>query len=283
MSDSQAGCLWVCATPIGNLEDASLRLLRVLREADRVAAEDTRRTQALLEHFGIRTPLVSCHEHNEEERAAEVVSWIRAGLRVALVSDAGTPGIADPGARVVAAVAAAGLPVIPVPGPSAVTAALSASGIAANAFVFAGFPPRQGADRERLLERIALEEVPVVLYESGHRISRLLEDLARELPDRQVFIAREITKRFEESLRGTPGELLDALRGRARGEFVLVIAPATTPADHGGEATVPDALLREEVALLVRYGFDEREAMRRVARAHRIPRQRVYRAVHAGD
>lgn len=270
-----SGCLWVCATPIGNLEDVTLRTLRVLREADRIAAEDTRRTRILLERYGIRTPLLSCHEHNEAACAEQVVRWVREGLRVALVADAGTPGIADPGAQVVRAVAEAGLPVIPVPGPSAVTAALSVSGVPGNAYLFLGFLPRRREERERVWERVALEDIPVVLFESAARIADTLAELAERLPDRRLCIAREMTKRFEEYLYGTAGELLPRIQGRTRGEFALVIAPAA-----GGAAERTEGLpLAEEVRLLVAHGLDEREAIRRVARAHRLPRQLVYRAV----
>lgn len=270
------GCLYVCATPLGNLEDITVRALRVLREVDRIVAEDTRRTRILLDRYGIATPLASCHEHNEERCAQQVLDWLRDGLTVALVSDAGTPGIADPGSRVVRAAADAGFPVRPVPGPSAVTAALSVSGVSAQAYVFLGFPPRRGADREAFLDRIALETLPVVVFESSHRIHGLLADLAATIPERRLFLAREMTKRFEEYLWGTAQQLLDRLTS-AQGEFVLVIAPP--------EGSAPDAErqpplpLREEVELLVAHGLDEREAIRRVARAHRLPRPLVYRMV----
>lgn len=268
------GCLYVCATPLGNLEDVTLRALRVLREVDRIVAEDTRRTRVLLDRYGIATPLASCHEHNEERCAQQVVTWLREGLSVALVSDAGTPGIADPGSRVVRAAADAGFPVRPVPGPSAVTAALSVSGVSAQAYVFLGFPPRRGVDREAFLDRIALETLPVVVFESSHRIRALLADLAATIPERRLFLAREMTKRFEEYLWGTPEQLLDRVTS-PQGEFVLVIAPAEDVAP--APDSLPPLPLREEVELLVAHGLDEREAIRRVARAHRLPRQLVYR------
>lgn len=271
----QRGCLYVCATPLGNLEDITLRALRILREADRIAAEDTRRTRVLLQHHGIRTPLFSCHEHNEEECARRVVEWVRAGERVVLVCDAGTPGVADPGSRVVRAVAEAGLPVLPVPGPSAVTAALSVSGFPADAYLFLGFLPRRRSERERAIERIGLEELPVVLYEASHRVEGLLDELARALPGRPIFIAREMTKRFEEYLWGTAAELRARI-APARGEFVIVVGPQ---AGGHGEASPRALPLREEVELLVAHGLDEREAIRRVARAHGLTRQAVYRVV----
>lgn len=271
---SAAGCLYVCATPLGNLEDITLRALRVLREADRIVAEDTRRARILLERYQISTVPVSCHEHNEDRCARQVVEWVRGGLRVALVTDAGTPGIADPGSEVVRAVAEAGLPVVPVPGPSAVTAALSVSGVGASAYVFLGFAPRRGSDREAFLDRIALETLPVVLFEASHRIERLLADLAGAVPERTLFVAREMTKRFEEFLRGRPAELLDRIRP-PRGEYVVVIEPPpAAPAPSDDLERLP---LREEVQLLAAHGLDELEAIRRVARAHRLSRQQVYR------
>lgn len=220
------GTLYVCGGPIGNMGDASLRLLQVLARADRVLAEDTRHSRRLLERFGIAARLVSCHEHNEERRAAEVIRWLRAGEVVALLTDAGTPGVADPGARVVAAVAGAGLPVSPVPGPSAAVAALSVSGFGADRYLFEGFLPR---DPERRRARIASWRTwpgPVVFFEAPHRLAETLADLARLIPGGRLVVARELTKRFEEIRHGRVADLVAEVSARpARGEYTLVLLP----------------------------------------------------------
>ncbi|HEY8393721.1 MAG TPA: 16S rRNA (cytidine(1402)-2'-O)-methyltransferase [Thermaerobacter sp.] len=231
------GTLYVGGGPIGNLGDVSLRLLQVLARADRVLAEDTRHSRRLLERFGITPRLVSCHEHNEERRAAEVTRWLRDGEVVVLLTDAGTPGVADPGARVVAAVAAAGLPVSPVPGPSAAIAALSVAGFGADRYLFEGFLPR---DPERRRARVAAWRAwpgPVVFFEAPHRLAETLADLASLLPDASLVVARELTKRFEEIRRGRVADLVAELTARpARGEYTLVLMP---PRAAGGAGNGP--------------------------------------------
>ena len=223
----QPGTLYLVATPIGNLEDITLRALRTLRECDVVAAEDTRRTAQLLTHFGIRRPLVSHHRFNEARRSEELLERLGRGERVALVSDAGTPGISDPGERVVRAAIAAGFRVEPVPGACALVGALTASGLPTDEFHFVGFLPHKSGQRQRELERLRAVAGTLVLYESPFRIERLLEELARVMPERQVVLARELTKRFEEFRRGTPAELLAATRGRTwKGELTVLVAPA---------------------------------------------------------
>ncbi|MFN0066943.1 MAG: 16S rRNA (cytidine(1402)-2'-O)-methyltransferase [Limisphaerales bacterium] len=225
----QPGTLYVVATPLGNLEDITLRALRTLRECDVVAAEDTRHTGRLLAHFGIHRPLLSCHGFNEARRTGELLARLRAGEKVALVSDAGTPGVSDPGERVVRAALAAGLRVEPVPGPCAAVAALCAGGLPGDEFHFAGFLPVKSGGRRRELERLRALPGTLVLYESPHRAEKLLGELAELLPDRSVVVAREITKRFEEWLRGTPTELVAQTRGRVwKGECVVLVGPAET-------------------------------------------------------
>ena len=222
-----AGTLYLVATPIGNLEDITLRALRVLRECDVVAAEDTRRSGQLLRHFGIQKPLLSCFQFNEAKRSEEIIERLRRGEKVALVTDAGSPGISDPGERVVRAAIAAGLRVEPVPGPSALVAALTASGLPTAEFHFVGFLPHKSGQRRKRLE--GLKGVPGVLvfYESPFRVVKLLEELKDIFPERQVVLARELTKKFEEYLRGTPSELLEAMKTRAvKGEFVVMVSPA---------------------------------------------------------
>lgn len=223
----QPGTLYLVATPIGNLEDLTLRAARVLRECDRVAAEDTRHTGHLLRHLQIRKPLLSTFRFNEARRSEEILSYLRQGERIALVTDAGSPGISDPGERVVRAVIQAGFRVEPVPGPCALIAALTASGLPAEEFHFVGFLPHKSGQRRTRLEQLAALPGTLVLYESPYRIQRLLEELTVVVPDREVVLARELTKRFEEFQRGTPAELLERTRSRPpKGEFVALIGPA---------------------------------------------------------
>lgn len=219
------GTLYLVATPIGNLEDITLRALRTLKECDLVAAEDTRRTGQLLKHFGISKALLSYFQFNEAKRSEEILERLAHGDKVALVTDAGSPGISDPGERVVKAAIAAGFRVESVPGPSALVAALTASGLSTEEFHFLGFLPHKTGQRRTKLE--ALKEVPgaLVLYESPYRIEKLLGEINDVFPNRQIVLAREITKKFEEFLRGTAAELLAATKTRRlRGEFVVLIA-----------------------------------------------------------
>lgn len=216
--------LYIVGTPIGNLEDMSFRAVRVLKEVDQILAEDTRKTGILLQHYEIRKPMHSCHEFNEASRAARVVQEIQAGHSVALVSDAGMPLISDPGARVVKAVREAGLLITSIPGPTALTTALALSGWGGEGFVFAGFPPNKSAGRRRMLEQFREETRPVVLYESTHRIEKLLADIAELLGDRPVFMARELTKKFETLKMGTATELAEFLTTHSsKGEFVVIL------------------------------------------------------------
>ena len=220
------GTLYLVATPIGNLEDITVRALRVLRECDVVAAEDTRRSGQLLAHFEIRKPLLSYFKFNEARRSEEIIARLQRGEKVALVTDAGSPGISDPGERVVRAALAAGCRVESVPGPCALVAALTASGLPTDEFHFVGFLPHKPGRRRKALERLRALPCTLVLYESPHRIERLLGELAELFPDRDVVLARELTKKFEEFLRGRAVVLLETSRQRAwRGEFVVLIGP----------------------------------------------------------
>jgi 16S rRNA (cytidine1402-2'-O)-methyltransferase len=218
------GTLYLVATPIGNLEDITLRALRVLRECDVVAAEDTRHSGRLLQHFGISKPLVSYFQFNEARRSEEILERLRRGERVALVTDAGSPGISDPGARVVAAALAAGLKVESVPGPCALVAALTASGLPCDEFHFVGFLPHKSGQRRRQLEGLQTVPGTLIFYESPYRIIKLLEELAELYPTRKLVLARELTKKFEEFRSGLPGELLGEIRTKVpKGEFVVVL------------------------------------------------------------
>jgi len=218
--------LYIVGTPIGNLEDITLRALRTLRECDIIAAEDTRRTGLLLQRLGIRQGLISCHQFNEARRTADILDWLRQGRKVALVSDAGTPGISDPGQRVVQAAWREGYRVESVPGPCALTAALTASGLPTDEFHFVGYLPHKSGARRRQLE--GLKNIPgsLVLYESPFRVARLLAELQDLMPGRMVVLARELTKKFEQYQRGTPAQLLSALSQRsAKGEYVVLVGP----------------------------------------------------------
>ena len=234
------GTLYVVATPIGNLEDLTLRALRVLKEADLIACEDTRRTRALLSHFGVHASVTSYFEHNKLAKGEVLLRALREGKSVALVTDAGTPGISDPGFMIVRQARDAGIAVVPIPGPSAVVAALSAAGVPGDRFVFEGFLPVKPGRRLHRLEALRALGTTVVCYESPHRIVAALEAIAQVFGDAEIVVARELTKQFEEIVRDTPARLAGRFSsGRARGEFTLVI-----PCAKGGRANgqpEPDA------------------------------------------
>lgn len=219
------GTLYLVATPIGNLEDITLRALRTLKECDVIAAEDTRRTGQLLKYFGISKPLISYFQFNEARRSEEIIGRLQRGEKVALVTDAGSPGISDPGERVVCAARAAGLRVEAVPGACALVAALTASGLATDEFHFIGFMPHKSGQRRKQLDALKLFLGTLALYESPYRVEKLLGELAEVFPERTVVLARELTKKFEEFLRGTPAELLAMVKKRSlKGEFVVLIS-----------------------------------------------------------
>ena len=266
------GILYVVATPIGNLEDITFRAVRILREADLIACEDTRHTRKLLDHYGIHKPAVSYHEHNEETRAVELVARLQAGAAIALVSDAGTPLISDPGYRLVTKALEHGIPVQAIPGPSALLTALAASGLPTDSFHFAGFLPAKISQRRKALERLRDEPSTLVLYEAPHRIRGTLEDIAALLGDRPVVVAREMTKIHEEFLRGTAGSLARDLAGRPplKGELTLLIA--RSPAPPAVELPISEA-----VEGAMRTGISRMDAMKLVARHRHISKREVYR------
>jgi 16S rRNA (cytidine1402-2'-O)-methyltransferase len=272
------GTLYLVATPIGNLEDVTLRALRVLREAAIIAAEDTRTTAKLCARYDIHTPLLSLHEHNEEQRADRILARLRAGESVALVTEAGTPGIADPGARLVRRVAAEGIRVEAVPGPCALVAAAAVSGLSVDRFVFEGFLPSRAADRWRAIEALRAEPRPIVFYEAPHRVLDTLRDLAAAWGPRKAVAARELTKVHEEILRGTLPELAETLaaRGAPKGEFTLVVAGAGAEEAAAPDAA-DDATLRAALAEALAAGRSRRDAVASVAEAFRAPHNRVYR------
>jgi 16S rRNA (cytidine1402-2'-O)-methyltransferase len=224
------GTLYIVATPIGNLEDISLRALRVLKSVDLIAAEDTRHTRKLLTHYGISRPLVSYHDHNKVRQAPHLLTLLQQGRSVALVTDAGTPGIADPAYYLLQTLLPHAIPVVPIPGPTAAIAALSVAGLPTDRFVFEGFLPTKSGRRQQRFELLRDEARTIVLYESPHRLVRLLQEVVTHLgPERRVVVARELTKRFEEIVRGTASEVLDALQNRTvRGECTVLIAGRST-------------------------------------------------------
>jgi 16S rRNA (cytidine1402-2'-O)-methyltransferase len=270
-----AGTLYIVATPIGNLEDASPRVLRVLGESACIACEDTRQTRKLLDRFGIATPTISYHEHNEMARTGELLARLAAGEAIALVSDAGTPLIADPGYRIVRAARQAGHRVVPIPGPSAVLAALSASGLATDSFLFLGFLPPKAKARRTLLEQRRDESATLVCFEAPHRLLDTLEDIVTVMGDRPMAAARELTKIHEEIVSGTARELKEHFSRPGailKGEFTLVIERA--PANNSTE--VSDEVVRNEVLQLLETGCPRMDAIKTVARKHGLPKRAVY-------
>ncbi|MBL8242448.1 MAG: 16S rRNA (cytidine(1402)-2'-O)-methyltransferase [Bryobacterales bacterium] len=266
--------LYLVATPIGNLEDITVRALRILKEeVDRIACEDTRHSRKLLDHYGISKPLVSFHEHNERERGDELLHALRAGERIAVISDAGTPLISDPGYRLVAAAAAEGIPVVPLPGPSAILTALCASGLPTDSFVFGGFLPPKQIQRRKTLEAWSASPATLVFYEAPHRIREALADIDTVLGSRPVVLARELTKMHEEFLRGTAAELRAGLHSaNTRGEMVILIGR--------GEATMhDDRPIPQAVADAIASGMERMDAIKHVARQRGLSKRDVYQAV----
>ena len=274
------GILYVVATPIGNLEDVTLRALRTLREVSLIAAEDTRRTSRLLQHYSISTPTTSLHEHNERAKAPRLIAQLAAGQSIALVSDAGTPAISDPGARLVGAAHAAGITVLPVPGPSAVTAAVSAAGLESTGFVFLGFPPDRSKARKEWFERIGREELAVVFYEAPHRIHRTLGELAATLGTRSVAIGRELTKAHEFfGIRPISGWMEDP--PPARGEFVLVVMPPEPGRGPSAGVAAPAVIASEFWRITENRAVGRREGLRLVAKKFGVRARDVFTAVEA--
>lgn len=265
--------LYLVSTPIGNLEDITLRALRVLKEAALVAAEDTRHSGRLLQHFGIDKPLVSLHEHNETGRIPDLLAALDRGEAIALVSDAGTPTLSDPGYRLVRAAIEAGHTITPIPGPSALLAALAPSGLPSDRFLFLGFPPRKAAARAELLRNVAAEPGVLVFYESPQRLPGLLTDIAGILGlARQVVIAREITKRFETFWRGTAADAVAAFTDPPLGEIVVIVSGAPAEANPAASADVEAAL-----DALLSGGMAPPDAAHLLAALTGLPRRDVYR------
>jgi 16S rRNA (cytidine1402-2'-O)-methyltransferase len=271
------GTLYLCSTPIGNLEDITLRVLRILREVDVIVAEDSRRTRQLLSHYGITTPLApSLYQGVEEARTEGVLALLRLGKNVALVSDAGTPLISDPGFPLVRACIREGIPVVPIPGASAVLAALVGSGLPPDRFLFAGYPPRKIGERRRFLSELLSIPATVILFESPHRLLSTLEILAELDPERPTVVARELTKIHEEFVRGTASQVLGEFqrRGKVLGECVVLFGPETKEI-RGDEAEILATYKR-----FLAQGLASKEAIKEAARALGLPKREVYRILH---
>jgi 16S rRNA (cytidine1402-2'-O)-methyltransferase len=272
LPEKSPGVLYIVSTPIGNLEDITLRALRVLKEVDLIAAEDTRRTRQLLTHYGIHKPLISYHEHNRRMREKTLLHDLREGKSVALVTDAGTPGISDPGEELVRRAIQEGLPLVPIPGPVALVAALSVSGLPTESFLFYGFLPSKAAARRKWLTSLKERPETLVFYESPRRLSSLLDDAAQILGERRVVVAREMTKVYEEVYRGTISEVLEQMgKEEVKGEVTVILEGCTSP---------PHVDASEVVAALRRYseemGLSMKDSVGRVAEDLGIPRRQVY-------
>lgn len=279
MSDKKTtkiGSLFIVATPIGNLEDITLRAIRILKEVGLIAAEDTRRTRKLLNAHGINTPLTSLYDQNEAKKSGLLIAKMKAGFDVAYVSDAGTPGISDPGYLLVRQSLAEGIRVVPVPGPSAVVAAISISGLPMDSFVFSGFLPAKATKRRQLLADCRDEKRTMIFYESPNRLAAALNDIRDILADPEVVVVREMTKVFEEVIRGSAGKVKDALAGRTvKGEITLIVAGRGKAAP----ATADDDLAERIATLLENPNLSRRDIADKIAAETGLPRQKVYREV----
>jgi 16S rRNA (cytidine1402-2'-O)-methyltransferase len=283
-ASAPSGCLYLVGTPIGNLEDITLRALRILREADQIACEDTRHTQKLLNHYEIAKPLVSYHEHNELTRAPELLISLEQGAKVALVSDAGMPLVSDPGYRLVTLCLRHQIPVVPIPGPSALLAALSVSGLPTEEFLFVGFLPARSGERRRALERLRIEERTIIFYEAPHRVEECIADVREILGDRPACLAREVTKLHEEFRRGKLSALAASLAERpARGEITLLIGPSDPAEARAGVDTTQS--LSDRVEELIRQAkLDRKEALKLAAKERGLTRRAAYaQLVHRED
>ena len=273
MSDMKKGRLYPCATPIGNLSDMSPRAIEILKEVDIIAAEDTRRTSKLLNHFEIDTKMISYHEHNEKKRAEELIKKIKNGMNLALVSDAGTPGISDPGYEIIKSAVKNQIEVIPIPGPNAALLALTASGMDMSSFVFLGFIPRKGKERNKFLKSIQKEEKTSIIYESPYRVIDTLKELKKFMENRKIALIRELTKVHEEKIYGTAAELVNILETRKiKGEIVLVIEGRKMEEKEGWE----ELSIVEHIRLLMENGYTKKKAIKEVADLRELPKSDVY-------
>lgn len=280
----EKGTLYLCATPIGNLEDITYRALRILKEVDLVAAEDTRHTKKLFNHFEINTQLISYHEHNKESRGPELIEYLLEGKNIAIVSDAGIPGISDPGTPLVELAIEADIKIVPIPGANAALSALICSGLDTTTFMFIGFLPKTKKHRKKVLESIKSYPATLILYESPHRILDTLEELAEELGDRKISVARELTKKFEEHVRGTIAGVIEHFKLTApRGEFCLIIEGHEEVAAEPMEIKGHEDLIKEEVGRLVLKGLNKKDAIKQVASKFSLNKREVYQLICIND
>jgi len=273
------GILYLCATPIGNLEDITLRCVRVLREADIIAAEDTRQAIKLLNHFQIRKPLISYHEHNKHEKGKEIVELLRSGKNIALVSDAGMPAISDPGEELVRLCIDSGIEIIPLPGPSASLTALIVSGLSTRRFCFEGFLPSNKKERKERLKKLSAETRTIIVYEAPHRLLDTLGEIMEYLGDRRISVSREITKKFEETVRGEISSVIGIFKERAvKGEFVLIIEGISEKELVDIELKKWDNVsVEEHIAMYLQQGADKKEAIKKVAEDRKLPKKEIYK------
>jgi 16S rRNA (cytidine1402-2'-O)-methyltransferase len=265
------GTLYICATPIGNMEDITVRVIKTLKSVDLVAAEDTRQALKICNRYNIRSPLTSYHEHNEKRKGQLLLEKLKAGKSIALVSNAGTPGLSDPGYRLIKACIEQEIPVEILPGPNAAVAALVVSGLPTDRFVFEGFLPRGKGERRKALARLASENRTMIIYESPHRILSLLEELEVLFKGRRLALARELTKKFEEVIRGTPEEILSQLKNEApRGELVMVIEGSSERLEYS------DEYVRSRLDRLMAEGLSKRDAIARIAAETGVARRIIY-------
>ncbi|WP_410502184.1 16S rRNA (cytidine(1402)-2'-O)-methyltransferase [Exiguobacterium acetylicum] len=272
--------LYIVPTPIGNLEDMTYRAVRILQESDIVAAEDTRQTMKLFRHFSIETKLVSYHEHNKQTSGERLLADLQSGKQIALVSDAGMPGISDPGSDLIRQAIAADIPVIVLPGANAALTALVASGLSTERFLYYGFLPRKKKERREELEQVKYEKGTLVFYEAPHRLKEMLQGIEEVLGDRQVTLARELTKRYEEYIRGSVSELRAWAAEDVRGEFVVLV--------EGSNEDRPDAVIQEsdpleQIRRYIEEGEKPNAALKRVAKERGLDRQELYLAFHEAD
>lgn len=264
------GKLYIVPTPIGNLEDITLRALRILQEADVIACEDTRRSIKLLNHYDIKGKLISYHQHNEILRAGDLLEMVEEGKTVAIISDAGMPGISDPGGEIIRRAIEKGIPFEVLPGPCALVNGIVASGFGNASFAYYGFLPRDKKPRGEILEVLASETKTAVLYEAPHRLQRTLEDFQKVFPEREIALCRELTKLHEDIFRGSIGEAIQYAEANPRGEYVLVL--------RGGEKKEPeDVDIRRLLSELIKEGYSKKDAVKRIAEKYDIPKNEVYR------
>ncbi len=273
------GILYLCATPIGNLEDITLRCIRILGEADIIAAEDTRQTIKLLNHFKIRKPMISYHEHNKSEKGMEIVELLKSGKNIALVSDAGMPAISDPGEDIVRLCIDNDIDIIPIPGPTASLTALIVSGLSTRRFCFEGFLPTNKKERRERLQKLSIETRTIILYEAPHRLKNTLIDIMEQCGDRRISISREITKKFEETIRANISEIIKMYEDKTiKGEFVLIVEGADEKELVEIELKKWDNIsIEEHIKIYLEQGLDKKHAVKKVAEDRKLPKKEVYK------